>query len=244
MAVTLDHQLPSHPKVVKAAASLGGQTALARVLALFVDMLCYSDAYLTDGKVPRVVVARSKVTPQPLVVARALTNAHLLHRVNGGYQIHDYSEYNKTATEIKANRKAWRDKKRAQRRTAGGTFSSIKPGLFQNVPRGLPRESHRTRARGTGTSTQISLTRDPGTSTVSEITARSARGILKFPERKTTHRILCAMLRAELAEEASLANAIEGVKVRCARQGFAYPDGAQLDAAIQAVERATTKRRA
>jgi len=51
------------------------------------------------------------------------------------------------------------------------------------------------------------------------------------------------MLRAEFAADpSSLANAIEGVKRRCARQGFAYPDGARLDAAIQAVDRATRRK--
>jgi hypothetical protein len=49
-----------------------------------------------------------------------------------------------------------------------------------------------------------------------------------------THKILCAMLRDELAVTASLADAIEGVKVRCARQGFAYPDGDRLDGAVMA----------
>jgi hypothetical protein len=45
------------------------------------------------------------------------------------------------------------------------------------------------------------------------------------------------MLHTELNDGATLADAIEGTKQRCAQQGFVYPDGDRLDAAIQAVAR-------
>ena len=51
------------------------------------------------------------------------------------------------------------------------------------------------------------------------------------------------MLRAELGDNlANLGDALEGVKVRCARQGFAYPEGDRLNAAVHAVERALLRR--
>src|SRR5215831_1543829 len=202
MSVRLDHKMTAHPKIIAAAATLGGQTALARVIALVVDGLCYSDAFLTDGYIPRGVVAQSKVTPQPLVVAHALTTAKLWHRVNGGFRIHDYGDYNKSADEVKETQRKWREKKRRQRRNQQGEFSLVSPDLS-------PVESHRTRARGTGTgeqrtdrtSTNKPRTNDPGSSTDSGTTARSARGIHTFPTKKPTHRILCAMFNAELAVE-------------------------------------------
>jgi hypothetical protein len=49
------------------------------------------------------------------------------------------------------------------------------------------------------------------------------------------------MLRAELGNDPQFADAIEGVKVRLVRQGFAYPDGDQLDRAVQSVERVRRK---
>jgi hypothetical protein len=60
---------------------------------------------------------------------------------------------------------------------------------------------------------------------------------LKTKTKTPTHRVLCSMLSTELDADPSVANAIEGTKARCARQGFAYPDGDRLDAAVQAVAR-------
>jgi hypothetical protein len=238
----VDDKLPTHPKILKAGGMIG-ENGVPLALAMFVEGLAYAVAHVTDGFIPDAFVSKSVSYSDPLVVARALTNRHvrLWKRVRGGYEIHDFHDWNKSKSEIMDLREKWRAKKAAQRRGGNGQFSGghsrESQGDNANVPRGVSRESHRplylyvprtSRSRGTGTST------------VSVQTARvRVRNVenLKTKTKTPTHRVLCSMLSTELDADPSVANAIEGTKARCARQGFAYPDGDRLDAAVQAVAR-------
>jgi hypothetical protein len=100
--VRIDEEFPHHPKVVKAG-PLG--------MAMQVAALCYCNRYLTDGFVPRSVAATlldftglgmrmwmgeltgggEDATWQ--LVVQDLEDAGLWERVEGGWRIHDYHDY-------------------------------------------------------------------------------------------------------------------------------------------------------
>ena len=100
--VRIDEEFPHHPKVVKAG-PLG--------MAMHVAALCYCNQYLTDGFVPKSVAAGlldldgigmrqwmgeltgggEDATWQ--LVVQDLEDAGLWERAEGGWQIHDYHDY-------------------------------------------------------------------------------------------------------------------------------------------------------
>lgn len=248
---------------MKAGTRLGGADGAARVLALFIDGLAYSCSQMTDGFVPAGVVTSSALTHDPVAVAQALVAVRLWHRAPGGYQIHDFHDWNKTASEVKKIRRKWREKKRRQRRGGNGRFTAEHRASEQFTPRRArvqagplsPQDRDRdSRARDPRstihdpcTSTNKPRSTDPGTSDRQCTNRRSRAGTLTFTTKKPpTHRVLCAMVRAEIADtttNTTYADRIEGVKLRLARQGFSYPTGEQLTDAFDAIDCADRRRR-
>jgi hypothetical protein len=110
----IDDRLHSHPKVLEAG---------PEAMGLFLLALSWCADYLTDGFVPEIQVKRLLfVCDDPLAIADRLVSAGLWERADGGYQIHDYLEYNPSAEQVKAERAAnakrqaeWRDRKRQRR---------------------------------------------------------------------------------------------------------------------------------
>jgi hypothetical protein len=93
-----------------------------------------------------------------------------------------------------------------------------------------------------------SRTRDPGSSTASVQTA-AARRHLRIHENKplqklATHRVLCAMARAASAPGQDYSAWAEAVKLRLAKQGYAYPTPHALTAALDAVFHVEQSRKA
>jgi hypothetical protein len=117
----LDDHLPTHPKIFKAGARLG-QDGPALALALFVAGLSYAREHLTDGFVPDQFVASCGLVQTPQSVARVLSSraVRLWHKTRGGYQIHDYHDWNQKASEVKEKREADRRRKAAQRAGKNG----------------------------------------------------------------------------------------------------------------------------
>jgi hypothetical protein len=97
--VKLDDGFYQHPKLVKVG-PIG--------MALQVAAICYCNRNLTDGFVQAEVV--------PLLVADSegaadrLVGARIWEVVEGGYQIHDYDQYQPTKAQIEAERKATADR--------------------------------------------------------------------------------------------------------------------------------------
>lgn len=102
--VKLDDQFFAHPKIL--AAGKDGQV-------LFIAGLCYSAAYLTDGKIDRsvlpVIAATARV--RGAKSASRLVEVGLWHETDQGWEIHDYHDHQPTA-EVEL-------KKRADRAEAG-----------------------------------------------------------------------------------------------------------------------------
>ena len=136
--VKIDEGLPRHPKVLSAAAQLG-RDGVARVLSVLLQGLCYASEHLTDGFLPREAVDQFS-DRRPRDVAKVLSSEQvgLWETTDGGYQCHDYTDYNPAAQTIKARRA--RDRLRKQ----------FPRGIPPTIPRGILRESKKPTEHGTG----------------------------------------------------------------------------------------------
>ncbi|HYM24948.1 MAG TPA: hypothetical protein VEU08_17145 [Vicinamibacterales bacterium] len=115
MWARLDDALIDHRKISAAATFLkrnGDGRAIA--LGFFAVALMWTNKHLTDGFIPEDVVEGFPHVKQPLAVADALVRAQLFERVEGGFQIHDFSDYNPPAERIKKKREEDRARKRSK----------------------------------------------------------------------------------------------------------------------------------
>lgn len=122
----MDPQHPKHPKLHR----LGSLAPLAGWLHLSAS--CYCAEFLTDGFVPRGVMATLAsfegivVDGDPAPTALALADRmarqparfRLFEKVAGGFQVHDYLDYNPSRAEVEEMRAS-----RAQAGRAGGLKS-------------------------------------------------------------------------------------------------------------------------
>lgn len=139
--VKLDDQFYRHPKVLQAGPLAGW---------LHVCALNYAAQYLTDGFIPKAAVngladftgddfPGGGSSASEFVVN--LVDAGLWSEVDGGYQIHDYLEYNPSREEVQKRRGADLERKRngsgvakdSDRNPGGVAADSMRP-----VPRPLP----------------------------------------------------------------------------------------------------------
>lgn len=250
----IDENLPTHPKILRAGLRLGDDGP-AIALGLYLLALSYSRKNVTDGFIPDAFLVTSGTCKDPRKVAKVLASkgVGLWHRRRGGYTIHDFHDFNKSASEIKKIRAGWRRKKAEQRRTGNGQYHDAADLRVSPMSRGdkCPHRDSRARTRSNDldpvrTSTNKPLSKDPGEKYLQR-TNRSA--VLKFrtkTPKTATRRVLCSMVHAEIDADPSgmYADWIEGVKVRLARQGFAYATGDALDSAFQSVDRVRARRAA
>jgi hypothetical protein len=89
----VDDSFHAHPKVLATEAD---------ALGLWVIAGAWSSAHLTDGFVPGHALTR--LLPDSDVLARKLVAAGLWRRTKGGYQFHDWSDFQPSANEVKAMR--------------------------------------------------------------------------------------------------------------------------------------------
>lgn len=92
MWVRVDDELPTHHKVYIAGRQLGAH-GTGRVLALWVESLCWTSKHKKEGFLPRKVVEAFRHDRKPLQVAEALEHAGIWEAVEGGWRIHDWAEY-------------------------------------------------------------------------------------------------------------------------------------------------------
>lgn len=134
--VRIDDHFDEHPKI----ASVGPLG-----LALFVSGLAYCNRHLTDGFIPESVVDRlltvrvfrpgeEKVSfmcighyyggndpeiaayeASAAIVSRWLVEAGLWESVDGGYQVHDFLDYQPSKSEVMSEREGWRERKAKSR---------------------------------------------------------------------------------------------------------------------------------
>lgn len=128
----VDDTLAFHAKVVAA-----GNAAMG----LWVRAGSWAAQQLTDGFVPAHMATALGTRPQ----AKALVNAGLWTEVEGGFQFHQWSDEGRQPTreKVESDRVREREKKRSQRRDAGGKFAGV-PDLS---PGDTPGDSRQESAR-------------------------------------------------------------------------------------------------
>jgi len=92
MWVKLDDEFPVHHKLTIAGRHIGRQ-ATGRVLAVFVEGLCWSNKHHTEGFLPAAVVGSFRHDRDPLQVAAALVWARFWEPADGGWRIHNWGKY-------------------------------------------------------------------------------------------------------------------------------------------------------
>ena len=123
----VDDGFYSHPKTFDASDA---------AVALWVRAGSWAAANLTDGFVPSTLPARLCGDPGPAteeLIARGLWT-----RTRGGYQFHDWADYNPTRAKVEADRARDAEKKRRMRAELARKRRSARP---QGTPEGLPRDS-------------------------------------------------------------------------------------------------------
>lgn len=163
--VRLADDFADHPKVI-AAGPLAGW--------LWVCGLAWANRYLTDGFLPLGAIRRlADVDDAPRLAAR-LVDIGLWERVDDGYRIHDYAEYQPSAEAVREEREANRERMRSWRERqknvrSNGVTNAVTPGspvpdpvpAVNPVPAGAPTpppppsqaregERHPRRRRGSG----------------------------------------------------------------------------------------------
>lgn len=125
MWLKLDDNFHSHPKVLAA-----GRDARD----LYVAGLAYAAKHLTDGVIPEGAVATLAVmagaeVDGPAAAAR-LVEVGLWEEGAGGYQVHDYHDYNPSGAEVRerlAHRSAGGKARAAFARRLAGRFTAAEP---------------------------------------------------------------------------------------------------------------------
>lgn len=115
--VRLDDQIAHHPKVTKCSPT---------ACWLWVTAIGFSQKFLTDGFIPSTSIPALSHVKHPGFYIRELVKARLLDIVDGGYQIHDYLDWNQTATHVKQRREADRVRKESARIPRGQTTESAR----------------------------------------------------------------------------------------------------------------------
>jgi len=119
MWAKVDDGFPDHDKVAEAGERLEakqpttvGATGTGRVVAVWLQAVCYSNAKLTDGFVTNPVARRFHCDRDPLAVLSAMVNGSrgLVKKVRGGWRILNFHRYQPTKKDVEEQRKKARDR--------------------------------------------------------------------------------------------------------------------------------------
>lgn len=99
--VKIDDQLPGHPKFLEVGPTAGW---------LWLCGVTYCSRYNTDGFIQAAALPTLCPTLSPTLpeLIESLLAAGLWEKVDGGYHVHDYLDYNPSATEVRERRAAGR----------------------------------------------------------------------------------------------------------------------------------------
>lgn len=143
MWVKLDDNLPAHHKLAIAGRQIGRQ-ATGRVLAVFVEALCWTNRHMTNGFLPSDVVETFRHDRQPLAVAAAMVHATLFEAESGGFRIHDWHKYqlDTSARDAIARARSAAGKRGAESRwngqKNGKTWQTDSKRMAKNAPVPVP----------------------------------------------------------------------------------------------------------
>lgn len=102
----VDDQIPFHPKII----AVGNQTA-----GVWMRAGAWSGQQLTDGFIPEAITQALGATRGDL---NRLVQYGLWDRATGGYQFHDWAQYQPSATQVRQERQKSRERMRELRANA------------------------------------------------------------------------------------------------------------------------------
>jgi hypothetical protein len=111
----VDDTFHAHPKVLATDAD---------ALGLWVVAGAWSSAHLTDGFVPDHALPR--LLPDSATLARKLITAGLWRKTRGGYQFHDWSDFQPASSDVRAMR---------EKRSAAGRIGGVASGKTRSKAR-------------------------------------------------------------------------------------------------------------
>lgn len=93
--IQIEDNFAYNPKMIKAG---------PEATVLFIGGLCYANRDLTDGFILKELLPCIAPLPNPEELAKRLVDCGLWELRPGGWQIHDYLDYNPSAQEVRAER--------------------------------------------------------------------------------------------------------------------------------------------
>ncbi|MER8219729.1 hypothetical protein ABTZ58_03845 [Streptomyces sp. NPDC094143] len=157
--VRLDDRFPSHRKVALLS---------DRAFRLYVSALCWSSENLTEGR----ILDRELPLVAPRLrgvkaAAKELETGRLWDRIEGGWEIHDYLEYQRDREQVQAERaanaarqKAWRERKKAEKEAARNTSrNGVSNGVTPDAG-SAPDDATATRTRHDDDTTKLRARRE------------------------------------------------------------------------------------
>jgi hypothetical protein len=142
--VKIDDKIFQHPKIL----AVGSGAKL-----VYLAGICYSGMSLTDGFIPAHqanVLAVTAGLSSSAKYAKELVAAGLWVEIEGGYQVHDYLDYNESAAKVHTKKEAARDRMAEMR-------AGKKRGSSSDVRANNERSSQNVRSTTTSTTTETSF---------------------------------------------------------------------------------------
>ncbi len=125
----LDDKFGRHPKV---------QGLSDPAFRLHMAAMGHCAEYATDGRVKSHVIATLTAHPDKAALVKEVVDAGLWEEMVGGWEIHDFLQYNPSAEQLKTRRKEWRDRQERRRESR------------RDTPRDSERESRSDSGTGSG----------------------------------------------------------------------------------------------
>jgi hypothetical protein len=151
--VRLDDMLPTHPKI---------RALSDAAFRLYISAICWSNLHHTDGYLPSSQLRWLADIRYPKRQVDQLTEAGLWHPAQGGWQIHDYLEYQPSAKRIADTRAAKSERQaRWRKRVDGHVDASADAGVDTSLAHARPQSQSSTTVipprTGSGSGTEIDL---------------------------------------------------------------------------------------
>lgn len=103
----IDDRVRTHPKIAQAGPAAAW---------LWFCGVCYCREHLTDGFIPKAILPGLALNlTQPEKHAKSLVAVNLWHVADGGYQVHDFLDWNPSRAEVNAQRDDEKKRKRKER---------------------------------------------------------------------------------------------------------------------------------
>lgn len=221
--VRIDDHAPEHPKLLRA-----GRDASW----MWVQGLAYCSRNLTDGEIPREAV-EGFAGRRSLQFAAQLVDVGLWKQTETGFRVHDYLDYNPSADQVAAKRKATTERVQNWKATHGHVGKKRTSNAATNAPvTALPTRSEQV----------INTAPDPDPDPQEERTAATPppapvedsipgpRDLSGFvpPKELAPFTVVSALVRGLLAEQQDFhypggeADLLDMIKTRCAKARLGY----------------------